>query len=149
MDEADENIERAIKCGQTFCVTHSAQLPDGHPLKFTDEAAVPEALARTAVLSWDADAYNTTVQSLMVSAVPLAARSAAEDFYFPREVIRAWFGTWDVEEALFRLSRFADQKEKQKKEPVRAAPAPGRNDPCPCGSGKKWKKCHGSGGAAT
>jgi uncharacterized protein YecA (UPF0149 family) len=18
----------------------------------------------------------------------------------------------------------------------------GRNDPCPCGSGKKWKKCH-------
>ncbi len=22
----------------------------------------------------------------------------------------------------------------------------GRNDPCPCGSGKKFKKCHGSGG---
>jgi len=21
---------------------------------------------------------------------------------------------------------------------------PGRNDPCPCGSGKKYKKCHGS-----
>jgi uncharacterized protein YecA (UPF0149 family) len=20
---------------------------------------------------------------------------------------------------------------------------PGRNDPCPCGSGKKWKSCHG------
>jgi len=20
---------------------------------------------------------------------------------------------------------------------------PGRNDPCPCGSGKKFKKCHG------
>jgi hypothetical protein len=24
-----------------------------------------------------------------------------------------------------------------------STPAPGRNDPCPCGSGKKWKKCHG------
>ena len=23
-------------------------------------------------------------------------------------------------------------------------PKPGRNDPCPCGSGKKYKKCHGS-----
>ena len=23
------------------------------------------------------------------------------------------------------------------------APRPGRNDPCPCGSGKKFKKCHG------
>jgi preprotein translocase subunit SecA len=22
----------------------------------------------------------------------------------------------------------------------------GRNDPCPCGSGKKYKKCHGAGG---
>jgi hypothetical protein len=25
-----------------------------------------------------------------------------------------------------------------------ALQAPGRNDPCPCGSGKKWKKCHGA-----
>ena len=24
---------------------------------------------------------------------------------------------------------------------VRAAPRIGRNDPCPCGSGKKYKKC--------
>ncbi len=33
-------------------------------------------------------------------------------------------------------------------EPVTAPPAPsapvGRNDPCPCGSGKKYKKCHGA-----
>jgi preprotein translocase subunit SecA len=26
--------------------------------------------------------------------------------------------------------------------PVRATPRVGRNDPCPCGSGKKYKKCH-------
>ena len=25
-------------------------------------------------------------------------------------------------------------------------PRPGRNDPCPCGSGKKYKKCHGAQG---
>ena len=29
------------------------------------------------------------------------------------------------------------------REPVRAAAAPGRNDPCPCGSGVKYKRCHG------
>jgi uncharacterized protein YecA (UPF0149 family) len=23
-------------------------------------------------------------------------------------------------------------------------PIVGRNDPCPCGSGKKYKKCHGA-----
>ena len=28
----------------------------------------------------------------------------------------------------------------------RAAPKVGRNDPCPCGSGKKFKKCCGKGG---
>ena len=27
--------------------------------------------------------------------------------------------------------------------PRRAEATPGRNDPCPCGSGKKFKKCHG------
>jgi preprotein translocase subunit SecA len=28
-------------------------------------------------------------------------------------------------------------------QPVRAAPKVGRNQPCPCGSGKKFKNCHG------
>ena len=26
----------------------------------------------------------------------------------------------------------------------REGPKAGRNDPCPCGSGKKYKKCHGA-----
>jgi uncharacterized protein YecA (UPF0149 family) len=26
----------------------------------------------------------------------------------------------------------------------RESPKLGRNDPCPCGSGKKYKKCHGA-----
>ena len=30
-----------------------------------------------------------------------------------------------------------------KKTPVRAGPKVGRNQPCPCGSGKKFKHCHG------
>ncbi|RFQ09614.1 hypothetical protein D0N87_30145, partial [Pseudomonas sp. ATCC 13867] len=28
-------------------------------------------------------------------------------------------------------------------EPVRNEPKIGRNEPCPCGSGKKYKHCHG------
>ncbi|WP_413364943.1 preprotein translocase subunit SecA [Lysinibacillus sp. 3P01SB] len=32
---------------------------------------------------------------------------------------------------------------KPKKMPVRKADTIGRNDPCPCGSGKKYKNCHG------
>ena len=28
--------------------------------------------------------------------------------------------------------------------PIKAGPKVGRNDPCPCGSGKKYKLCHGA-----
>ena len=37
-----------------------------------------------------------------------------------------------------------DDEEEDKPEllPVRTEPKIGRNDPCPCGSGKKYKKCH-------
>jgi preprotein translocase subunit SecA len=31
----------------------------------------------------------------------------------------------------------------EKQEPVKVGPKIGRNDPCPCGSGKKFKNCHG------
>jgi len=31
----------------------------------------------------------------------------------------------------------------QKAEPVRVDKKVGRNDPCPCGSGRKYKQCHG------
>ena len=30
-----------------------------------------------------------------------------------------------------------------KQEPIKVGPRVGRNDPCPCGSGKKFKQCHG------
>jgi len=31
-----------------------------------------------------------------------------------------------------------------KVDPIKADQEPGRNDPCPCGSGKKYKKCCGA-----
>ncbi|OAG27184.1 preprotein translocase subunit SecA [Thermodesulfatator autotrophicus] len=39
------------------------------------------------------------------------------------------------------------QEEKPKKQPIRRGRKIGRNDPCPCGSGKKYKKCCGRPGA--
>jgi len=41
---------------------------------------------------------------------------------------------------------FSEEKTKQeKREPLtRQMPKIGRNDPCPCGSGKKYKKCCGA-----
>jgi len=48
------------------------------------------------------------------------------------------------EQQRMTLSRGGDgSAEQQKPKPVRREKKIGRNDPCPCGSGKKYKKCHG------
>ena len=65
----------------------------------------------------------------------LAAKSTMEDF--TRNVQRKK----DREmEALQFVGGDADSKPA----PVASGAKTGRNDPCPCGSGKKYKKCHGS-----
>jgi preprotein translocase subunit SecA len=40
-------------------------------------------------------------------------------------------------------SDYYDPSESVKQEPIKVGPKVGRNDPCPCGSGKKYKQCHG------
>jgi preprotein translocase subunit SecA len=44
-----------------------------------------------------------------------------------------------------RQAASAQQGQRQPIMPTKAAPKIGRNDPCPCGSGKKYKACHGRG----
>ncbi len=41
------------------------------------------------------------------------------------------------------MAQAAQQSRGAKKQPVVVGDKVGRNDPCPCGSGKKYKKCHG------
>lgn len=51
-----------------------------------------------------------------------------------------------IDEALFVVQElrlfWLDQAPRP--ETRRVGPTPGRNDPCPCGSGRKYKKCHGA-----
>jgi preprotein translocase subunit SecA len=48
-------------------------------------------------------------------------------------------------EYLSQENEYHDPSENLKQEPIRVEPKIGRNDPCPCGSGKKYKNCHGKG----
>ena len=48
-------------------------------------------------------------------------------------------------EAAQRQAASAQQGPRQPNQPMVAGPKIGRNDPCPCGSGKKYKACHGKG----
>src|SRR5690606_4882960 len=44
---------------------------------------------------------------------------------------------------LDQLQTNRSEPSERKPQPVAVAEEIGRNDPCPCGSGKKYKKCHG------
>jgi preprotein translocase subunit SecA len=55
----------------------------------------------------------------------------------PVNLTNVRFQHMDQDEAL------AEANAEEKPAPVRVAGKVGRNDPCPCGSGKKYKQCHG------
>ena len=46
-------------------------------------------------------------------------------------------------EYMSQENEYHDPSENTKQEPVKVEPKIGRNEPCPCGSGKKYKNCHG------
>ena len=56
------------------------------------------------------------------------------------ELVAAGGGTGPVMEG---GGDYYDPSENVKQEPIKVGPKVGRNDPCPCGSGKKFKQCHG------
>jgi hypothetical protein len=120
----------------------AAHLPESSPFRFanieqvSDEAAMPWAFA-----TWDDARAGDNADTLMLEGVVLAAKARAEDFYFPAQLLHA-LGPPDMEQIggsiveLIRAHVGALQPVVREKEP-------GRNDPCTCGSGKKYKKCHG------
>jgi ATP-dependent protease HslVU (ClpYQ) peptidase subunit len=124
------------------------RLPEGHPLRYVevdDVLEVPELIAYPAAVESDGDPFDLSTQSHshMLMAVPWLARCEAEDFYFPENYLRATgIRRFDPDRAMTLVKR--RQMLVGRGETVRhAEPRPGRNDKCPCGSGKKFKHCHG------
>ena len=85
------------------------------------------------------DTINKDVtSSLMKSHIPLRQSSEVEEANTRKR----------LDLSKFKESRTDDtststNKENKKMQPVRSEKKIGRNDPCPCGSGKKYKNCHG------
>jgi preprotein translocase subunit SecA len=81
---------------------------------------------------------------------PAAASSAQTTSTAPKPAAPRGLSQYSPEEMERRQKRQQQQLQFQAgsapvepPKPVRAAAKVGRNDPCPCGSGKKYKKCHG------
>ena len=53
--------------------------------------------------------------------------------------------TYPGESAQREAARNVNRPSAAQRQPAKAQPKVGRNDPCPCGSGKKYKNCHGRG----
>jgi preprotein translocase subunit SecA len=50
-----------------------------------------------------------------------------------------------VESRSEELEEGGQEPQRPKQQPIRVEQKIGRNEPCPCGSGKKYKACHGVG----
>ena len=88
---------------------------------------------------------NQTISVLMRGQIPVPdpeqVRAAAPEMPAPRQQYQET--KQDLSDPNQQAAANRDTREQQKHEPIRAQKMPGRNDPCPCGSGKKFKNCHG------
>ncbi len=82
------------------------------------------------------DAVRVDVTKLLMT-VQIRTEAQLEEAEAPAELENVQYHHADYDEALGAASAAQGQQ------PVQAAPKAGRNDPCPCGSGKKYKHCHG------
>lgn len=77
--------------------------------------------------------------------------SMLEERWRPEEQSKEEFDPYDVEgegEVTDTYQGAQAQGQEGSSEPIRKGEKVGRNDPCPCGSGKKYKKCCGKGSYA-
>ena len=95
---------------------------------------------------------NQTISVLMRGQIPVPdpeqvqqqqvqVREAAPEMPAPRQQYKET--KQDLTDPNQQAAANRDTREPQKVEPVRVQKMPGRNDLCPCGSGKKFKNCHG------
>ena len=95
--------------------------------------------------SADAEAYRLMTQLIACLLV------SPEDDSFKSFAAEQWRGAPPTREELLDEVCYAVQDLRlywldhgAKPQQRRVEAAPGRNDPCPCGSGRKYKKCHGA-----
>ncbi len=88
---------------------------------------------------------NKTISILMRGQVPEleVQTQAPAPQEMPRERQQYTESRTDMTDPAQRAAAARDTREQQPMQPITARKLPGRNDPCPCGSGKKFKQCHG------
>jgi preprotein translocase subunit SecA len=116
-------------------------------LAFRAQLAVPQprpAPLRRLTLSGPSDTPETRPSAGLPQPAPVEQQAG------PRDAISAAFAGARPMAGAARptdVSRLQTNRDgaPRPQQPVTAEKTVGRNDPCPCGSGRKYKKCHGAG----
>ena len=94
------------------------------------------------------DSMNRKVLAiLMRGQIPMREPEEVREARPPQKMDMSRYRTQKAEAELAGRSEdptHQDTREQHKPEPIRVEKRVGRNDPCPCGSGKKYKNCHGA-----
>ena len=88
---------------------------------------------------------NREVLSVLNRAYIPVREASAEGVQQQRQPERPKVDVNKLQASRMQAAAQAGQAERQKPMPMQAEKRVGRNDPCPCGSGKKYKQCHGKG----
>ena len=91
---------------------------------------------------WFSNQYECNLSSLLATAVNARLKSAA-DMKAAMECLITFLNETPKWILLGNSSEEIARQEEAARQPYVAQPKMGRNDPCPCGSGKKYKQCCG------
>jgi preprotein translocase subunit SecA len=114
--------------------------PDGTPIESAEQLAVAQAHAQAQrALQEAANSIGSHQTSVATQAPPVSNRAPSTTIdALEREFQRK-------KQRELELARSVSTNSEPKAQtPRRAGEKVGRNDECPCGSGKKYKKCHGA-----
>jgi hypothetical protein len=128
-----------IEIGRISLELAQPRFGEQSPYRYEKREDVPEDVALTALFNVPLDWHHESLPLVAQSILPYVVRAKAAELYPPRDLARGICLPWERESTLHLLGRFG----RPKTEPLRVENRVGRNDPCPCGSGKKYKKCHG------
>lgn len=135
----EEAQRHNLAWGAMLGVAPAARFPPGHPHRYERREDVPEALALSLVVNTRHRFLDDMKQVMpLFFALPWLARAKLEDLYLPHDFIAPLRAPW---EPRLTLDLFRETADLRKKIAQARPEGPSRNGPCPCGSGKKYKRC--------
>jgi hypothetical protein len=133
--------ELAVQLGRHLLMKNRDNLPERYRWDRLED--VPEELARPAMVLLPRTVItDPDFLPHAFHVLPWLARAQPAELYLPQDFIDGIRDPWSMEQTIEQLQGV--RREEGVPAPVRSKGTPGRNDPCSCGSGKKYKRCCGA-----